>query len=110
MQIQLTLFGASKPLPYRVTPNGIELFVKVTPRSSRNRTDGTTEGADGKIYLKIYVTAQPADNEANEAVMDVLAKTFKIPKSTIALKSGGTLRYKMFLIDQVDTKMIERIC
>ncbi|MBX3118244.1 MAG: DUF167 domain-containing protein [Fimbriimonadaceae bacterium] len=66
-----------------------EFDVKVIPRSSRNKV----ESPDG-VTLKVWVTAAPTDGQANEAVIDVLAKQLKISKSSVTLVRGHTARNK----------------
>jgi uncharacterized protein YggU (UPF0235/DUF167 family) len=88
-------------LPCRATKDGVELFVRATPKAAKERIDGIALDADGRAYLKVYVTAAPEDNQANKAMIGLLAKTFSLPKSCISLKSGGTHRLKSFTLDGI---------
>ena len=72
----------------------IRLSVKVTPKASSDRI----RGWDGAV-LKVAVTAVPEDGKANKAVIALLAKTLKLPKSAIDIASGETSRTKILLID-----------
>ena len=72
----------------------IRLSVKVTPKSS----SGRIQGWEGEV-LRIAVTAAPEDGKANKAVIALLAKTLKVPKSAIDIASGETSRHKTLLID-----------
>jgi uncharacterized protein (TIGR00251 family) len=65
--------------------------VRVQPCASRNEI-GETD-ADG--MLRIHVTAPPADGEANEAVLKLLAKHLGVPKSTLTIVRGATTRNKV---------------
>jgi uncharacterized protein (TIGR00251 family) len=73
--------------------NNLVLNVYVQPRATRNRITGM-HGND----LKICVTAPPVDNKANEAVVQFFAGLFKVPKSTVSIKSGRQSRNKKVLI------------
>lgn len=65
-----------------------DLTVRVTPRGSRNKV----EVAEGQI--RIWVTASPTDGQANEAVIQLLAKSLAIAPSRITLVRGHTGRDK----------------
>jgi len=71
-----------------------ELKIRVTPKSSRNRV----EPGDP---VKVFVTAAPADNEANKAVVETLAKALGVPKSRIEIVRGATGRSKTIEIQGV---------
>jgi len=49
--------------------------------------------------LKVRVAAAPTDGSANAAVVALLAKTLKLPKSAVRLVSGDTARIKRLEID-----------
>lgn len=93
-------------LPCRATKEGVELFVRATPKAAKERIDGIALDADGRSYLKVYVTAAPEDNQANKAIIALLAKTFSLPKSCISLKSGGTHRLKSFMLDGISLEEV----
>ena len=68
--------------------------VKVT----LNANEDKVIGMDGKV-LKVKVRASPEKGKANQAVIDLLAKHYKVPKCSIIIKSGETSRVKLFLIN-----------
>ncbi|MBR2141274.1 MAG: DUF167 domain-containing protein [Rickettsiales bacterium] len=61
--------------------NGI-INIKVIPKSSRS---GITVDDD---TVKIKVVEVPENNKANEAVINLIHKTLKVPKSNIKILSG----------------------
>lgn len=77
----------------------IEIFVKLTPKASANRIGDWVELADGTRCLKVYVTAVPENNKANKALIALLAKHYKIPKSAIEIVQGATDRLKRLKIN-----------
>ncbi len=93
-------------LPCRATKEGVELFVRAAPKAAKERIDGIAVDADGRAYLKIYVTAAPEDNHANKAIISLLAKTLSLPKGSITLKSGGTHRLKSFTLDGISLEEV----
>jgi uncharacterized protein (TIGR00251 family) len=80
--------------PWRAVKGGVLLDLRVTPKSGRDAIDGIDLLSSGQAVLKLRVRALPTDGEANEAVMALIAKSLKLPKSNIALERGGTSRVK----------------
>ena len=65
------------------------LSIKVVPRSSRNQIVGFEQGV-----LKIKVQAPPVEGAANEAVLELLSKQLKRPKSSLEVAAGISSRHK----------------
>lgn len=82
---------------------GLILKIAVQPRASRNQVAGLKGDA-----LKIKLTAPPVDGAANKACLQFLAKTLKVPKSTLVIQSGESSRTKLILIhlSPDDTKAV----
>lgn len=78
------------------------LTVRLTPRGGRDAADGWALDADGRPYLKIRVASPPVDGAANAALIAFLAKTLKIPRSSIRLLSGDTARLKRLELEGLD--------
>ncbi len=74
-----------------------EIRIRVTPRSAKNRVELCSGDA-----LKVRVSASPVDGQANAAVVDLLAKTLRTPKSAIAIVSGHSGRDKLVRITGID--------
>jgi len=86
------------PPPYVAAPGGVKLFVRLTPKASRDKIDGPAPEADGGTVLKASVTAVPEDGKANAALIKMLAKEWRLPKSTFEIVAGATDRRKTLLI------------
>ncbi|WP_374574883.1 DUF167 family protein [Phenylobacterium sp.] len=80
----------------------MRLAVRVTPKGGRDAVDGWARDPDGRPYLKVRVTAPPADGAANAALTAFLAKTLKRPKSAVRVVSGETARLKILEIEGLD--------
>ena len=78
--------------------DGVQLLLHLTPKASANRIQGLSETADGHIALKVTVTAVPEDGKANAALLKLLAKTWKLPKTSLTIASGATSRRKVVQI------------
>ena len=63
--------------------------ITVKPSSSKEQI---TETAPGE--LTVYLRARPHDGEANTALIKLLSKHFKVPKTSIAITRGTHSRTK----------------
>ncbi len=82
----------------KITNQGLFLTVKIIPNSSKN--DITIEDE----YIKVKVTAQPIENKANKALIELLSKKLKIAKTNIEITKGLTSKEKTVLIKITDIK------
>ncbi|KRB20931.1 MULTISPECIES: DUF167 domain-containing protein [Mesorhizobium] len=84
--------------PLRIRENGIDLFVRLTPKSSVDRLEGFETSADGRSHLKARVRAVPENGAANHALEKLVAKTLGVPASAVSVVAGGTARLKTLRI------------
>jgi uncharacterized protein (TIGR00251 family) len=73
----------------------MKVIIKVKPNSSQEKIEKTENG-----YL-IFVKEPPVENRANQAVIKVLAKYFKIPKSQISILSGLKSKQKVIEVKKL---------
>ena len=83
---------------WSVTPDGLSIAIRLTPRGGRDGIDGVETLADGRQVLKARVRAAPSDGEANAALIVLLAKEFSVPRSQVSLTAGASARLKRILI------------
>lgn len=70
--------------------------VTVKPGSSQEKVIVTAPAAgNAPGELTVYLRAKPHDGEANAALVKILAKHFKIPKTSIAVVRGAKSRQKL---------------
>ena len=67
---------------------GTLIEVRVTPRASRNAVL-LDDGA-----IRVTVTTVPEDGKANAALVELIAKALRLPRSDVTLVSGQTSRLK----------------
>ena len=79
---------------FKPAAGGLTVTVKVTPRASRTRVTGLAQDADGAPLLAVAVTAPPEDGKANAALVRLLAKEWRVPRSAITIASGAASRRK----------------
>jgi len=68
----------------------MRIYIKVTPRSSKNEVIRISEGE-----YKVRITAPPVDGKANEALIEILSDYFKVAKSNITIVGGKSAKTKM---------------
>jgi uncharacterized protein YggU (UPF0235/DUF167 family) len=76
----------------------MELHIKLTPKSSSNRIIINDPIKPDTQSLNIYVTAVPKDDKANEAMINLLAKHYHLPKSAFTLIRGHKSRNKVVVV------------
>lgn len=85
-------------VPYRLRSDGADLFVRLTPKSSRDVVEGVETAADGTTHLKARVRAVPEKGAANTALERLVARALGVPNSTVSVVAGGTARLKTLRI------------
>lgn len=81
--------------PFSETADGVLVAVRLAPKSSANAIRGIARDAGGTAHLKAVVTAAPEGGKANAALLKLLAKTWKLPKTSLTVASGATSRRKV---------------
>ena len=79
---------------YRLLADGIILTVRLTPRANRDAIEGVSVMSDGRAVAQARVRAVPEKGAANEALVALVARALKRPKSAISMESGATARLK----------------
>lgn len=83
------------------TNEGLRCLLKVTPNAKSDKINDIAEVEDNKYALKVSVTAVPENGKANKAVIKLLSKAWKLPKTDISVVSGHNSRLKVLLIKNV---------
>lgn len=81
-------------IPYSIKAGNVLFKVHVVPGSSRSGIAGTHDDA-----LRVRVAARPVEGAANEELILVLAKTFRVSKSSVTIVSGARGRSKQVSIE-----------
>jgi uncharacterized protein (TIGR00251 family) len=72
-----------------VSKDGVSIDVFVQPRGARD----AIEGVHGEA-LKLKVKARPVDDRANRAVENLVAGALELPRSSVEVVGGHTVRRK----------------
>ncbi|MFD1746399.1 DUF167 domain-containing protein [Rhizobium helianthi] len=87
----------------------IRLSVRLTPNASRDAVEQIETAEDGESWLRARVTAVPEDGKANKALIQLLAKWLRVPKSAISILSGETARKKILRIEGDPEDLISKL-
>ena len=84
--------------PFQTRAEGLTVSVRLQPGASRAAIEGLQTLADGRVVLKVRVTAPPEGGKANAALAKLLAKGCKVPKTAVEIVAGQGARLKTVLI------------
>lgn len=84
--------GALPPSAFRDEPGRVVLFLRVTPRASRD----TLTLLDGQLRARLR--AAPVDGAANIALIALLADRLDVRRSDISILRGASAREKQIAI------------
>ena len=82
---------------------GVTIAILVQPRASRSRF-GPLHGD----RIKVFVTSPPVDGAANQAVVELLSKTFGRSKRDVEVIGGQSSRRKLVRIMGVDGETVRQ--
>ena len=94
---------------YRLSASGLSLFVRVTPNGGRNQIEGVEVRDDGTAVLRVRVSAVPDKGKANGAVVTLLARALKVPKSSVRVATGETARLKTLAVVGDGATLVARL-
>ena len=99
----------SKAGAFEPVADGVRLSLRVTPKASRNAIAGLADTASGGKVLKVSVTAVPENGKANDAVVKLLAKAWKLPKTSLTVVAGATDRNKIVHVAGDPAELMRRL-
>lgn len=77
--------------------------VRLSPKAHANEIWGWEDGR-----LNVSVTAPNHDNEANDEMLDLLAKKLKIPRSYLYIYKGAKERNKTISVENYLESMLDK--
>jgi uncharacterized protein (TIGR00251 family) len=78
----------------RVREHGVEIRVRVVPRSSGDRVDGTY----GEL-LRVRLSAPPVGQAANQSLIRLVARAARVAPSRVRIVVGERSRSKLVFVD-----------
>lgn len=76
----------------------MKIKVKVKPNSKQQKIEKT---ADGSLIVRLK--SPPIDGKANNELIELLAKQFKVSKSEITIYTGLSSKNKLIEINNLDS-------
>ncbi len=95
----MTQAAPSSASPFSIGPDGLRVAVRLVPGASRTAIDGVIADSDGATALKASVTEIAEGGRANAALVKLLAKEWRLPRTAIGIIRGATDRRKLLAID-----------
>jgi len=95
--------------PFSATPSGVRVRVRVAPRAAANRVDGIVGDGEGGAFLKVAVTAPPEGGKANAALIKLLSREWRLPKSSLVVTAGASERRKTVSIEGDARELMKRL-
>lgn len=89
--------------------DGVRIAVRVTPKAARSEVRGIEVDAAGEPYLALRIKAPPADGRANQELIRVLAKRWRVPARDLSLVSGASARRKLLHLDGDPARLSEAL-
>lgn len=92
------------PPPFAAAGDGLRVFLRVRPGAGRDAVGAPAVEADGGVRLKVSVAAPAEGGKANAALIKLLAKEWRLPKSAFEIAAGaGGRRKTLFVHGPPDT-------
>jgi uncharacterized protein len=93
----------------RAAADGVRVAVRLTPRGRADRLLGIAHLSDGAAVLKVSVTAPPAEGRANDALLQLLAREWGVPRRDLAIVGGLKSRSKTVHIAGETSLLLQRL-
>ena len=83
---------------------GLTFAVRIVPRASRSEIAGEQSGA-----LRVRIAAVPVEGAANQELIKLLAKSFKLPQKAVEIVSGAASKNKIVRIQGADATRLQQL-
>lgn len=81
----------------------LSISVRVVPRASKTEVVGEFDSA-----LRVKLAAPPVDGAANDELVQVLAKTFKVARGSVEIVRGSNSRSKQVKVAGPDPAVLKK--
>jgi uncharacterized protein len=77
-----------------LTSEGLRVAIRLSPRAKSDRLLSVAATTGGGRALTATVTAPPQDGRANEALLQLLARAWRLPRRDLSIVGGVASRNK----------------
>jgi uncharacterized protein len=78
----------------RLLRDGVRVAIRLTPHAKADRILGVAAAAGGGCVVKASVIAPAEAGRANEALLQLLAGAWRVPRRDLAIVAGAASRQK----------------
>jgi uncharacterized protein len=78
-----------------VTRDGLRVTIRLSPRAKADRLLAVAGNSEGGHTIKASVTAPPEGGRANEALLRLLARAWRLPRRDLSIVAGTAGRNKI---------------
>jgi uncharacterized protein len=89
--------------------DGLRVVVRLLPRAKADRLLAVAEAAEGGRVLRASVTAPPEGGRANEALLQLLARAWHLPRRDLSIVAGAGSRNKAVRVAGNPQQLIDKI-
>jgi uncharacterized protein len=95
--------------PLNVAGDGLRVSIRLSPRSRSDRLVAVAASADGGHVLKATVAAPAEAGRANEALLQLLARAWHVPRRDLSIIAGLTSRNKIVRVAGNSQHLVEQV-
>ena len=95
--------------PLFPTRSGLRLLIRLSPRAKADRLNGVAAAAGGGKVLAAMVKAPPEGGRANEALLQLLAQEWRMPRRDLSIVAGVASRHKTVHIAGDPRELLARL-
>ena len=89
--------------------DGLRVAIRLSPRARTDRLVAVAASAEGGQVLKATVTAPAESGRANQALLQLLARSWHLPRRDLSISAGSTSRNKIVRIAGDPRRLVERV-
>jgi len=95
--------------PLNVAGDRLRVSIRLSPRSRSDRLVAVAASADGGHVLKATVAAPAEAGRANEALLQLLARAWHVPRRDLSIIGGLTSRSKIVRVAGDPQRLVEQL-
>jgi hypothetical protein len=92
-----------------VAGDGLRVAIRLSPRARTDRLVAVTASAGGGHVLKATVAAPAEAGRANEALLQLLARAWHVPRRDLSIIVGLTSRNKIVRVAGDSQRLVEQV-
>ena len=95
--------------PIIPTRDGVRVAIRLSPRAKSDRLLGIAGTAEGGRAIKVSVTPPARDGQANQALLQLLARAWRLPRRDLSIVVGAASRSKIVRVVGEPRQLIAKL-